>query len=79
MDTPKKPPDRVAWYPDPQAANDSLLDTWLPRLAASNEILTEALLRVRNYLAGEDPRAKDEMLGEVQCAIEKADRARRES
>lgn len=79
MDTPKKPPDRVAWYPDPQAAIDSLLDTWLPRLAASNEILTEALLRVRNSLAEGDPLAKAEMLAEVQRAIEKAERARRGS
>jgi hypothetical protein len=66
----KKPPSNVVEYPDAHAAIDGLLDAWLPRLIESNEILTEALERVRDLVAVEQVRA------EVEVALQKAARAK---
>jgi hypothetical protein len=66
----KKPPSNVVEYPDAHAAIDGLLDAWLPRLIESNEILTDALLRVRDLVAAEQVRA------EVELALQRAARAK---
>ena len=57
-------------YPDAHAAIDGLLDAWLPRLIESNEILTDALLRVRDLVTAEQVRA------EVDVALKLAARAK---
>jgi hypothetical protein len=57
-------------YPDAHAAIDGLLDAWLPRLIESNEILTDALMRVRDLVAVEQVRA------EVEVALQRAARAK---
>ena len=75
-DTPKKPPERVIEFADSQAAIDGLLEAWLPRVIESNDILTAALVRVRDfYLAGAPPVAVDGVLAEVEVALQKAARA----
>jgi hypothetical protein len=75
-DSPKKPPDRVIEFADSQAAIDGLLEAWLPRVVESNDILTAALLRVRDfYLAGAPPAAADGVLAAVELALERAARA----
>ena len=62
----KKLPSNVVEFPDAHAAIDGLLDAWLPRLIESNEILTDALLRVRDLVVPEQVRA------EVEIALERA-------
>ena len=62
----KKPPSNVVEFPDAHAAIDGLLDAWLPRLIESNEILTDALLRVRDLVAVEQVGA------EVEAVLERA-------
>jgi hypothetical protein len=66
----KKLPSNVVEFPDAHAAIDGLLDAWLPRLIESNEILTDALLRVRDLVVPEQVRA------EVEVALERAARAK---
>ena len=66
----KKLPSNVVEFPDVHAAIDGLLDAWLPRLIESNEILTDALLRVRDLVVPEQVRA------EVEVALERAARAK---
>jgi len=66
-------PNSVIEFPDIHAAIDGLLDAWLPRLIVSNEILFAALVRVRDYhLAGAPEAAADQVLAEVEAALEKA-------
>lgn len=75
MNPPKKSPSTVIEFPDPQAAIDGFIDVWLPRLVRSNQILTVALLRVREHLrAGAPPSDVRKMLAEVERALEKAER-----
>jgi hypothetical protein len=77
VDQPKKLPNNVIEFPDVHAAIDGLLDAWLPRLIESNEILIDALLRVRKlYLPGAPEVAAERVLAEVELALEKAVRAR---
>jgi hypothetical protein len=72
----KKPPSNVVNFPDVHAAIDGLLDAWLPRLIVSNEILFAALVRVRDHhLAGAPATAADQLLAEVEAALERAARA----
>jgi hypothetical protein len=72
----KKPPHSVVEFPDIHAAIDGLLDAWLPRLIVSNEILFAALVRVRDHhLAGAPATAAEQLLAEVESALEKAARA----
>ncbi|HTZ59640.1 MAG TPA: hypothetical protein VMB49_16145 [Acidobacteriaceae bacterium] len=62
-------------FPDPQAAIDGFIDVWLPRLVRSNQILTVALLRVREHLrAGAPVSDIRSLLAEVERALEKAER-----
>ncbi len=68
-----KPPNRVAEFPDVHAAIDGLLDAWLPRLVVSNEILFATLVRVRDHhLSGSPAAAADQVLAEVEAALERA-------
>jgi hypothetical protein len=72
-DTPKKPPHRVIKFLDSQAAIDGLLEDWLPRLIESNEVLTHALVRVRDYyLPGALLVSTDQALAEVKAALARA-------
>lgn len=74
----KKPPNNVVEYPDTHAAIEGLLDVWLPRLIKSDQILTAALVLVReSYLAGAPPVATDQVLAEVEAALERAARAQK--
>jgi hypothetical protein len=75
MKPPKKSPATVIEFPDPQAAIDGFIDVWLPRLVRSNQILTVALLRVREHLrAGAAPSDAINLLAEVEKALERAER-----
>jgi hypothetical protein len=72
----KKPPNTVVEFPDIHAAIDGLLDAWLPRLIVSNEILFAALVRVRDHhLEGAPAAAADQVLAEVETALERAAKA----
>jgi hypothetical protein len=72
----RKHPNTVAEFPDIHAAIDGLLDAWLPRLIVSNEILFAALVRVRDHhLEGAPAAAADQVLAEVETALEKAAKA----
>jgi hypothetical protein len=70
----KKSPSGVIEFPDPQAAIDGFIDVWLPRLVRSNQILTVALLRVREHLRAEGSSGASQILAEVEKALEKAER-----
>jgi hypothetical protein len=75
MKPPKKTPATVIEFPDPQAAIDGFIDVWLPRLVRSNQILTVALLRVREHLrAGVAVPDTSTLLAEVEKALERAER-----
>jgi hypothetical protein len=72
-DTPKNPTHGVIQFLDSQAAIDGLLEDWLPRLIESNEILTGALVRIRDYyLAGASLVSTDQALAEVKAALARA-------
>jgi hypothetical protein len=76
-DTDKKPPAKAIIFPDPQTAIDGLLDDWLPRLIESNEILTAALLRVKELCSvGSSSVIAQRVLAEVEAALERAARAK---
>jgi len=66
----KKPSSNVVEFPDAHAAIDGLLDAWLPRLIESNEILTDALMRVRDLVVVEQVQV------EVDTALARAARAK---
>ena len=66
----KKPSSNVVEFPDAHAAIDGLLDAWLPRLIESNEILTDALMRVRDLVVVEQVQV------EVDAALARAARAK---
>jgi hypothetical protein len=71
MDLPDKTPVNAIAYPDPQAAVDAVLEAWLPRLIESNEVLSAALVRLRDfYLAGTPPMEAGDALAQVKTALE---------
>jgi hypothetical protein len=71
----KKSSNAVIEFPDPQAAIDGFIDVWLPRLVKSNQILTVALLRVRDHFHAAGPSLEtSKVLAEVERALEKAER-----
>jgi hypothetical protein len=71
MDLPDKTPANAIAYPDPQAAVDAVLEAWLPRLIESNEVLSAALVRLRDfYLAGTPPMESGDALAQVKTALE---------
>jgi hypothetical protein len=75
MKTTKKTPGTVIEFPDPQAAIDGFIDVWLPRLVRSNQILTVALLRVREHLRSTETTSEvTKLLVEVERALERAER-----
>jgi hypothetical protein len=72
VESPKKPPSKVIAFPDAQGAIEGTLDAWLPRLIEANEILTAALIRIRDLqVAG----ASNEILKEAVTALEAAAKA----
>jgi hypothetical protein len=72
VDTPKKPPSSLIAFMDSQAAIDGTLEAWLPLLIESNEILVAALLRIRELHSARAPVDADEVLLEVDTALERA-------
>ena len=63
---------------DEQGAMDATLDAWLPSLIESNDSLTAALTRLRDfYLAGTALPSKEAVLAEVEAALEQAAKIRR--
>jgi hypothetical protein len=73
MESLKNPPVKAMAYPDAQSAVDAVLEAWLPRLIASNEVLMAALVRLReSYLTGTPPEAAGEALAQAKAAIEQA-------
>jgi hypothetical protein len=78
-DAHKKPPAKAIIFPDPQTAIDGLLDDWLPRLIESNEILTAALVRVKGLCSvGSSSLVVERVLAEVEAALERAARTKKE-
>jgi hypothetical protein len=72
METPKKPAHRVITFKDAQSAIDGTLETWLPRLVESNDLLEEALLLLRDLYLAKDRSAEDSVLERVGEALDKA-------
>jgi hypothetical protein len=73
MKSPKSPSVKAMAYPDAQSAVDAVLEAWLPRLIASNEVLMAALIRLReSYLTGTPPEAAGEALAQAKAAVEQA-------
>jgi len=57
---------------DSQAAIDGTLEAWLPRLIENNQILVAALMRVRDLHSAGEPVDPEEVLLEVDTALERA-------
>jgi hypothetical protein len=72
VNTPKKPPTSLVAFTDSQAAIDGTLEAWLPRLIESNEILVAALERVRDLHSAQRPVDAEEVISEVETALERA-------
>jgi hypothetical protein len=71
------PPTKAIIFPDPQTAIDDLLDDLLPRLIESNEILTAALLSIKELCSVDLPSVVAEgVLAEVDAALKRAARAK---
>jgi hypothetical protein len=72
MEPPKKPAQRMITFKDAQSAIAGTLETWLPRLVESNDVLEEALLLLRDLYLSEDRSAEDSILKRVEEALDKA-------
>jgi hypothetical protein len=72
MEPPKKPAPRVITFKDAQSAIDGTLETWLPRLVESNDVLEEALVLLRDLYFSEDRSAENSVLKRVEEALDKA-------
>ncbi len=78
VESPKKPPSKATKFPDAQGAIEGTLEAWLPGLIESNQILTVALLRLRDlYLPQEPPASADRVLAEIEAALEMAARVQK--
>lgn len=78
MDFERKPPGKAKGYQDAQDAIDATLDAWLPRLIETNDTLSAALLRLRDfYLTGTPMPGAETVLAEVEAALEQAAKTRR--
>jgi hypothetical protein len=82
MDLSKKPGKVIKFSPSHEATAQSQdaitrIEVFVARLAESNELLTAALERLRDfYLAGGSPLLGDKVLAEVEVALETASRAK---
>jgi hypothetical protein len=83
MDLPKKPGKLIQFSPSQEATtsppHDAItrIEVFVARLVESNELLTVALERLRDFhLAGGSPLLRDEVLAEVEVAIETASRVK---
>jgi hypothetical protein len=82
MDFPKKPGKVIEFSPPQGAAAQSQdaitrIEIFVARLVESNELLTAALERLRDFhLAGGSPLLRDKVLAEVEVALETASRAK---
>jgi hypothetical protein len=72
VETPKIPSSSLVGFKDSQAAIDGTLEAWLPRLIENNEILVAALVRVRDLHSAGEPVDPEEVLHEVETALERA-------
>jgi hypothetical protein len=62
MEPPKKPAHKVITFKDAPSPIAGTLETWLARLAESNDVLEEALLLLRDLYFSEDRSAEDSVL-----------------
>ena len=78
VDFQRKPPVKVQGYQDAQDAIDATLDAWLPRLIETNDRLTVALMRLRDfYLTGTPMPGAETVLAEVEAALAQAAKTRK--
>lgn len=78
MDLQRKPPAKAKEYQDAQDAIDATLDAWLPRLIDTNDKLTAALVRLRDFhLTGTPLPGAEAVLTQVEAALEQAAKTRR--
>jgi hypothetical protein len=75
VSSPKKSP-RAAVFPDAQGAIEGTLDAWLPPLIEANEILTAALIRIRDFHLDGVP-SDNAILVDVVTALEAAAKAQK--
>jgi hypothetical protein len=73
----KKPVRTIATFQDAQSAITGTLEAWLPRLVESNDALEQALRLLRDFHLGRTEFAEDLVLGQVEEALDKATRAKR--
>ena len=78
VDLQRKPPAKAQGYQDAQDAIDATLDAWLPRLIETNDRLSAALMRLRDfYLTGTPIPGAETVLAEVEAALEQAAKTRK--
>jgi hypothetical protein len=63
-------------FPDAQAAIDGTLESWLPRLVASNEVLEAALSGLMDLYLGRHSLPEDTVLKRVEDALNEAAKAK---
>jgi hypothetical protein len=73
---PKKPSSKATVFPDAQGAIEGTLDAWLPPLIQANEILTAALIRIRDFHLAGAP-SDNAILIDVVTALEAATKAQK--
>lgn len=76
MEAPKKPGQSVITFKDAQSAISGTLESWLPRLVASNDALEGALLLLRDLHLGGDDVAEEIVLKRVEDALDQAAKAK---
>jgi hypothetical protein len=74
--SPKKPSSKATVFPDAQGAIEGTLDAWLPPLIEANEILSAALIRVRDFHLAGVP-SDNAIMVDVVTALEAAARAQK--
>ena len=76
MEEPPRKPGQVFDFSQPQQAV-ARTEAFVGRLIESGDLLTSALVRLRDfYLAGAPPMAADKVLAQVEAALEMAARTR---
>jgi hypothetical protein len=76
VSSPKKLSSKATVFPDAQGAIEGTLDAWLPPLIEANEILTAALIRIRDFHLAGVP-SDNAILLDVVTALEAAGKAQK--